>query len=113
MPRHWLLTISTLTGSFDATSVDSSGELIWNPPSPTTGQHLAGAVEAVVQRHEHLVLADVGDDGGRATKHTAQRAHHLGRGRRLVGRGSLRIDEPAHFVVGGPLMQARPPFRPL
>ena len=30
---------------------------------PTAGQHLARPIEAVVQRHEHLVLADVSDDG--------------------------------------------------
>ena len=63
----------------------------------------------MVQRDEHLVLADVGDQRRRAAKYSPQRTHHFGRGRRLFGRRGFGFDHAAAVMIGGPLPQARPP----
>ena len=70
---------------------------------------LARPIETVMERHEHLVLADVGDQGRRAARHTTQRAHDLRRGRGFVSRRRGAIDQSARLVVSRPLIQPRPP----
>ena len=81
-------------------------------PQAATGQHLARTIEAVVQGHEHLVLADVVHQRCCSAEHAPQRADDFGRRGRLVRRRRARVDHAAPCVVVCPLLQTRPPVGP-